>query len=282
MESQRLLASAKPQRGEAAEDGAEMSDVPSMNQPAGGGSPHCFPIPGTIILTGRVQDRVVRSTNLGALIHSPRIRNLSNPGSVVWIVGMKITGFDRSTLDVDFSSSGSGHVGPGSVARSGGSGNEPLFDHDPNIIVPPNEQRFLSILSTATDFVLDGEITIYATQAIGGDIFSTSISGTAVPAPYYLVCPGGSIQAAINAASPGDTIEVKEGTYVENLTLRNESPIPYFASPLAFFLPFLGADFQSGSINWASQPASFLRNSPSFSVLESARSLASPMSFERS
>ncbi|PXF59808.1 MAG: hypothetical protein C4B59_10380 [Candidatus Methanogaster sp.] len=37
------------------------------------------------------------------------------------------------------------------------------------------------------------------------------------------VYPGGSIQATVNAASPGDTICVHEGTYVENVDVASRS-----------------------------------------------------------
>ena len=37
------------------------------------------------------------------------------------------------------------------------------------------------------------------------------------------VYPGGSIQAAINAAAPGDTITVRDGTYKENLVVNTSN-----------------------------------------------------------
>jgi Right handed beta helix region len=37
-----------------------------------------------------------------------------------------------------------------------------------------------------------------------------------------IVAPGETIQAAINAASPGDTVAVDPGTYIEDLTLRSD------------------------------------------------------------
>ena len=40
-------------------------------------------------------------------------------------------------------------------------------------------------------------------------------------ASTYLVTPGQSIQAAINAADYGDTVYVTAGTYIENITLKN-------------------------------------------------------------
>src|SRR5437868_3865810 len=47
-----------------------------------------------------------------------------------------------------------------------------------------------------------------------------AVWATPAMAATHEVWPGQSIQKAINAASPGDTILVNRGTYFENLTIR--------------------------------------------------------------
>jgi len=69
----------------------------------------------------------------------------------------------------------------GAVSRSAGDGSDLLFDHDPQIIAPPDEQRFLSILTDAEDYAPVGHVTIYAQNDFGAEIYSTTLEFTHVP-----------------------------------------------------------------------------------------------------
>ncbi|MCK4736218.1 MAG: hypothetical protein KAT65_27445 [Methanophagales archaeon] len=62
-------------------------------------------------------------------------------------------------------------------------------------------------------------------KALNGSDSKVSLSSTTIYVPYNYA----TIQAAVNAAYPGDTIMVKDGTYIENikvdksLTIRSEN-----------------------------------------------------------
>jgi hypothetical protein len=136
---------------------------------------------GTVILRGSLQDRVVRSNNTGTLIFAPRLRSLTAPAGDAWITAVRVSGFGDVYTDVDFRLDGSGQVGPGAVSRSAGAGADLLLDHDPQIILPPDEQRFPSILTDAEHYAPVGRVTIYAQNDFGADVFSTTIEFTHVP-----------------------------------------------------------------------------------------------------
>jgi len=138
---------------------------------------------GNVILTGNVQDRVVRSNNLGTLIFAPRLRDLDNHNTRSFIWGMRLEGFGDFSTDVDFRTDGSGDVGPNDVTRSGGSGDQVFFHYDPNIILPPHEGLFLSVLTDAPSFAEVGWITIVAQDGAGTGLYGTTLIGTNAPVP---------------------------------------------------------------------------------------------------
>ena len=135
---------------------------------------------GTTILTGNVQDSVMRSNNTGELIFTPRLRNLVKPMDQAWIVGLQTTGYTGFATDIDFRTDGIGDVGPNSASRDI-TGNELFFRYDPNIIVPPEDALFLSVFTDATVFDRTGSITIFAQNDLGR-IFSTTLVDTLTPA----------------------------------------------------------------------------------------------------
>ena len=146
-----------------------------------------------LIARYNVQNRVVRSTNLGSLIFSPRIRDPFNNGfaSRFEIVAFRLTGFaDAMLTDVDFRTDGLGDKGPSSVSRSA-DGNVLTFRYSDPLINdafdPPgvrDTSYFPAIKTTATHFSLTGSMTILGRSA-GADpddpLTSITVRGIAVP-----------------------------------------------------------------------------------------------------
>ena len=175
---------------------------------------------GQLLVSGNVQDRVARLDSTGLLSFEPRIRDLvvTALGSGYYILGLKLTGYEDTTTDVGYSSSGSGNVGPNNASRDI-SGDEVTFLYPSSTLLPPSSSLFCFIVTNAPGYHLGGRITITARNA-ALETFSTTIEGTASPTRLQ-VYSGGVIQAAIDAASPGETVVVHAGTYTESITLRS-------------------------------------------------------------
>jgi parallel beta-helix repeat protein len=98
--------------------------------------------------------------------------------------------------------------------------------------------------------------------AVGLAAVLPPVSGTLAQRDSWEVQPGQSIQAAIDAASPGTTIEVAPGTFQENLliakdgiTLRGAGPgrtvlvPPAEPAPVCLLLFFPPADLENNGVN---------------------------------
>jgi len=140
---------------------------------------------GNTLVTGNVQDRVVRSNNTGELIFAPRLRDLNNPSGVAWIEGFSMLGFDGFTTDIDYRTDGLGNIGPDSVDRSV-SGNRLDYRYSPSLIVPPDEGYFLSVLTDANYFDLSGAFIITAGNDFGATSFSTRLLNVSAPSAVPL------------------------------------------------------------------------------------------------
>lgn len=136
---------------------------------------------GNIILEGVVQDRVVKSNNTGNLIFAPRLRDLKSPVRSSWISYLRLEGYGGISTNINFRVDGLGDIGPNEVTRSAGTGNELFFRYEPNIIVPPEEGLFLSVLTDAPAFCQNGKITVFAQNDFGSNVFSTTLVNTVSP-----------------------------------------------------------------------------------------------------
>lgn len=136
---------------------------------------------GNVILSGQLQERVLRSHNTERLIFAPRIRDLVNPAGDAWVMSMTYAGFEDMALDVDYRLDVLGNVGPNDAFRSN-DGDSVRFRHDPNLILPPDSQRFLSIQTPTYEMTRLGAITISAQNDFGASVFDTTIRQVPTPA----------------------------------------------------------------------------------------------------
>ena len=155
-----------------------------------------------IIARYNVQNRVVRSTNLGSLIFAPRIRDPFNNGfaSRFEIVAFRLTGFGDAMLsDVEFRTDGPYDKGPTSVSRSNDGDiltfryGDPLLNDALNPPGVRDESYFPSIKTTATHFRNIGTMTLLgrSSDADPDDpLQSVTIRGIAVPAVIPLPASG--------------------------------------------------------------------------------------------
>ena len=148
---------------------------------------------GFFIASYKVQNRVVRSNNLGTLAFYPRIRDPLNLGFAerLEVIGFRLTGYAEATLtDVDFRTDGSGDKGPSSVSRSLDGDTLTFRYEDPLIndaFNPPGvrDTSLFPLLKTEQKWYRKtGTLTIFA-RAAGSDpddpLESVTISGIAVP-----------------------------------------------------------------------------------------------------
>ncbi len=96
-----------------------------------------------------------------------------------------MNGFNGFTTDVNYRTDGLGNIGPNAVTRDT-TGNTLFYRYDPNLILPPNEGLFLSVLTDTTGFDLSGAFTIYAQNDFGASVFSTSLKGVSAPSAVPL------------------------------------------------------------------------------------------------
>ncbi|HEY5910407.1 MAG TPA: right-handed parallel beta-helix repeat-containing protein, partial [Verrucomicrobiae bacterium] len=175
---------------------------------------------GQLLLSGNVQDRVIKLNTTGDFCFEPRLRDLAATalGVGYYILELKVTGYGDTTIDVEWSSTGSGDFGPNNASRDL-TGDEVTFLYPSATLFPPSSSKFCFVATDAPAYRFAGRMTITARNG-GGLTYSTAIEGTAAPTRLQ-VYSGGVIQPAIDAAVPGETVVVHAGTYNEAITLRS-------------------------------------------------------------
>ena len=133
--------------------------------------------PNTVLLTGRLHDRVIRNSE-GNIVFSSRVRDLVNPNGVAWISRINYHGFQGLTLGVNYRTDGLGQIGPRLMLRSS-DGDRLTANHGADLIVPTDEQKSVNFVSTETEFGLGGQVEIIVNNDFGGQAFTTTIYGTA-------------------------------------------------------------------------------------------------------
>lgn len=105
---------------------------------------------GQLLLSGNVQDRVVKLTSTGDFSFEPRVRDLTATalGAGYYIRELKVTGYGDTTIDVGYSSTGLGNVGPGNASRDI-SGDEVAFLYPSATLLPPSSSRFCFVETDA-------------------------------------------------------------------------------------------------------------------------------------
>lgn len=155
---------------------------------------------GNVIVEGVLQDRVIRSDNLGTLIFAPRLRDTTGSGVIVGLVDRGFAGF---STDADYSITSIGNVAPDEISRSA-DGDALTFEYEPSVIDPPEAALAPNVLTDATDFAAVGTTTIFARDVAGALYFVTlENTNTPVPEPSTLVLVGLGVVALAAARRRG-------------------------------------------------------------------------------
>ncbi len=130
---------------------------------------------GVTIVSGLVEDRVVKSSDLGTSIFQSRLRELKGANNVL-IKSIGFTGFKYTKVDPEYLLNGIGDTSPTQVNHSSGNGDQITYHFSPALIAA-NESSFTSIATNATGYSITGKTSI--TVEIDQLSFSTAIPSAA-------------------------------------------------------------------------------------------------------
>ncbi len=152
------------------------------------------------MISGQVQDRVVRESSSGTLDFYYRIFNNSNSTGSIGLAGRdNYSGF---TTNVDWRIDGLGTVAPTMASRST-SGSNVMFDFLTQQIAPSEQSRFFFISTNATNYDARGQGSLVGLDANGGfgtADFSTFEPVAPVPAPAAIWLLGSGLIGLVSVA----------------------------------------------------------------------------------
>jgi hypothetical protein len=150
--------------------------------------PFSVDLGGGVVVSGVVQDRVVRENVAGTLDFYYKITNNPNShGSIDFVVREKFIGF---STDVDWAIDGVGTVNPDQATRTA-DGEEVLFDFlAVNLLDPGEESRYFFIKTNATTYNAEGLgfIAVGAPASVGQTITIPSFQPVVPEPSTWLLC----------------------------------------------------------------------------------------------
>jgi hypothetical protein len=149
-------------------------------------------VTGGFAFSGNVQGRVILSTDLSTMIFEPRMRDFTTDTSGWGLVSLTMKGYTGWSCDVDFSTTGSGTIGPGSVSRSV-DGDKLTFSFAGDPVISGEESRFTFSLTDAPAYVAIAngiELTFINDQKLSETIVLDYFAPIPEPATIGLMCIG--------------------------------------------------------------------------------------------
>lgn len=184
---------------------------------------------GTVILSGILEDKVVKSSDLGTHIFQSRIRELNN-AHTAQITTISFGGYSQVTTEANVLLNGIGDTAPTRVQRTANSGDQITFHYD-IALIPPQESSFTTIATNATAFTVSGQAVISA--QIGQQRYTTTVITAAPSTPRTSIFPQQGLWWNPQRSGHGIDVEIIGGDtlFVIWYTYRDDkTPIWYLGS----------------------------------------------------
>jgi hypothetical protein len=184
---------------------------------------------GIVILSGILEDKVVKSSDVGTHIFQSRIREL-NSAHAAQINTISFSGYSQVMTEADVLLNGIGDTAPTRVRRTTNPGDQITFQYDVALI-PPQESSFTTIATNATAFTISGQAVI--SVQIRQQRYTTTVITAAPSAPRTNIFPQQGLWWNPQRSGHGIDIEVIGGDslFVIWYTYRDDNtPIWYLGS----------------------------------------------------